>query len=267
MVLKGSWGGRSRGTLSLVRRRFFLWAGMAALGLGLGLGLGPALAIDGGTIASARDAFTRSTVAITIAGRHGPRLGINHCSGVLVGRDLVLTAAHCVSGRLAGAAAVVYDGARPVPYPFWADAIVRHHIDPGDADEEDLLARIRALSLDVALVRLSSPVPGRRPVPIVRASERLPAKLVLAAAGLSQAGVGQLRTATLKPLIVTDTGLIIARALGARVCVGDSGGPVVEPGRSGPRLWGVASAVITSRGPCGAIVVVAPARAALEPPG
>jgi secreted trypsin-like serine protease len=234
--------------------------------LALVLGQGPALAIDGGTMASSRDAFTRSTVAIAIAGRQGLRFDINRCSGVLVRRDLVLTAAHCVSGRLAGAAAVVYEGAKPVPYPFWADAVIRYSIDPGDADE-DLLAQIRALSLDVALVRLSAPVQGRRPVPIARASEQVPPKLVLAAAGLSQAGVGQLRTAALKPIVLTDTGLIIARALGARVCVGDSGGPVVEPAKGGARLWGVASAIISPSGPCGSIVVIAPARAALQPPG
>jgi len=41
--------------------------------------------------------------------------------------------------------------------------------------------------------------------------------------------------------------------------MGDSGGPVVIPGRSGPRLVGVASAVITSRAPCGNILMIAPA--------
>ena len=242
------------------RAAFFLFL----LGvLAIGLGLRPALAIDGGNIASSGDSFTRSTVAITIADSHGSHLKINHCSGVLVGRDIVLTAAHCVSGQLTGAAALIYEGAKPVPFPFWANSVVRHHINPGDADEENFLAQIRALSLDVALVRLRTAVPGRSPVPIARASERVPPNLVLAGAGLSQAGIGQLRTATLKPIIVTDTGLIIARALGARVCTGDSGGPVVDLTKGGARLWGVASAIITSRGPCGAIVVVAPARAIL----
>jgi len=43
------------------------------------------------------------------------------------------------------------------------------------------------------------------------------------------------------------------------VCRGDSGGPVVADGAGGPVLWGVASSVLTSRPPCGRVVVIAPA--------
>ena len=58
---------------------------------------------------------------------------------------------------------------------------------------------------------------------------------------------------------MTETGLIIARTVGARACMGDSGGPVVIPNRSGPLLVGVASAVITPQAPCGNILMIAPA--------
>jgi secreted trypsin-like serine protease len=68
-----------------------------------------------------------------------------------------------------------------------------------------------------------------------------------------------LKTASLQPLLVTPSGLVIARALGAQVCQGDSGGPVVAEGRRGPTVVGVASAVITREPPCGDTVVIAPA--------
>ena len=51
----------------------------------------------------------------------------------------------------------------------------------------------------------------------------------------------------------------IARANGARVCFGDSGGPVVAQDRRGTYIWGVASAVISRAAPCGGYVVIAPA--------
>jgi len=63
---------------------------------------------------------------------------------------------------------------------------------------------------------------------------------------------------------MTETGLIIARAVGARVCMGDSGGLVVIPSRRGPLLWGVASAVITPQAPCGNILMIAPATIASQ---
>jgi len=60
-------------------------------------------------------------------------------------------------------------------------------------------------------------VSGRKPILIAQAGDRVPSRLVLAAAGLSPGGIGQLRTASLKPILMTETGLIVARSPGARV--------------------------------------------------
>src|SRR3954470_17196247 len=57
-------------------------------------------------------------------------------------------------------------------------------------------------------------------------------------------GMGQLNTAALRPIFVTKTGVTVARIIGARVCSGDSGGPVIENSKDGARLSGVASAII-----------------------
>src|SRR5256885_1865030 len=81
----------------------------------------------------------------------------------------------------------------------------------------------------------------------IRRSSKPPPGVRLAGAGLSQEGVGVLKTAHLDPLLMTSTGLVIAKSRGSEVCRGDSGGPVVADGPGGPVLWGVASAVLTSR--------------------
>ena len=99
----------------------------------------------------------------------------------------------------------------------------------------------------------------RQPIRIGRGLP--PSVLRLAGAGLSQQGVGVLKTVQLDRLMVTSTGLVIAAARGSEVCKGDSGGPVVADGRQGPVLWGVASAVLSRDGTCGRVVVIAPARA------
>ena len=97
---------------------------------------------------------------------------------------------------------------------------------------------------------------------MIRLTQKLSNRtLRLAGAGISQQGVGVLKTTRLDRLMVTSTGLMIAAARGSEVCKGDSGGPVVADGRQGPVLWGVASAVLSRDGVCGRVVVIAPARA------
>jgi hypothetical protein len=175
---------------------------------------------------------------------------------VLISRDLVLTAAHCVKDIPLAAAVVLYEGAKPVRPAIPVRSVRRYAVSTSDLPAE--YAGLLELSLDTAILQLASPVRDHQPVRISRSSKPPPG-LRLAGAGLSEEGVGVLKTAHLDPLLMTSTGLVIAEARGSQVCRGDSGGPVVADGPSGPVLWGVASAVLTSRPPCGKILVIAPA--------
>jgi secreted trypsin-like serine protease len=176
---------------------------------------------------------------------------------VLVSPDLVLTAAHCVRNNPVASAVVFYEGSRPVRPAIPVAEVARYDVAAADLPEE--YAGLVELSLDTAVLRLAVPVHGRKPIPIGRGLP--PSDLRLAGAGISQQGVGVLKTTRLDRLMVTSTGLMIAAARGSEVCKGDSGGPVVADGRQGPVLWGVASAVLSRDGACGRVVVIAPVRA------
>ena len=219
----------------------------------------PARAIDGGASPGRGDALAQATVGIGTVTRPDDTYRLTRCSGVLIGTDLVLTAAHCLNGDRLGAIVVFYRGSAAVRPVYTARVVARYSPDPGELSASAAGITLADLSLDIAVLRLSAPVRDRVPVPLAASPQRVPAALRMAGVGLSRRGAGHLRTARLVPLAATSTGLTIARVDGARVCVGDSGGPVVAQDRRGLFVWGVASAVITSRAPCGSLVVVAPA--------
>ena len=219
----------------------------------------PAQAIQGGSPARAGTPLSRATVAVGTVLQPGDDLKVTQCSGVLIGRSTVMTAAHCVRDNPIGAMVVFYQGSRPVGPAYPVASVSRYAVDRGGLPDGDHGIDLAALALDVAVLRLAAPVRDRSPVPLARRDRGLPATLELAGIGLSGGTSGLLKTATLRPILMTKSGLTIAQAVGALVCTGDSGGPVVESRGRGLRLWGVASAVITSQPPCGSIVVIAPA--------
>jgi S1-C subfamily serine protease len=231
----------------------------------------PATALEGGTPARLADPLARAVVSIQSIGpaRNG-RVRVRECTGVLVARDLVLTAGHCLE-EVSGPERIgvfFFKGSTPIPTVVTVRAITRHpsyrrgwENQPGEAE-----TRQREIAADLALLRLSKPAPADR-VPVglslnPAAAEGGASKF--AAAGLSGAGPkarsGTLKVAALDTIRFTEASpkIAFASASRARACVGDSGGPVAA---ADGRLWGVVSAVLRPSGGCGGRIVVAPVNA------
>ena len=168
--------------------------------------------------------------------------GRRSCSGVLIAPDLVATAAHCVGGgKLAseGGDRVIrfHTGAYPGHLSTVREVarIMRHPLYRPDA----LGARER-LSGDLALLRLSEPVPGTVAKPIPLGDPIAPGERLLIASW--PGGAGSRARERICPAITT--GPQVA-TLSCIVVSGESGAPVVRLTPEGPRL--AAIVVATSR--------------------
>ena len=147
------------------------------------------------------------------------------CTGSVLTRDVILTAAHCVPS---GAQIRVHyrDGGQPVLLETLA--VVRHPEFRPKAVQE------RTRSIDMALIRLKAPLPARFDT-VVLNSNASEGAVVVAGFGLSREGdaatAGTWRSASLQvtqPFGPSRVLLWARSAAGGGACQGDSGGPLTD---------------------------------------
>lgn len=200
---------------------------LLALGAALALAA-PAAAVVGGRPYDGALART----AVMVLGSKG-----SVCSAVVLAPDVVLTAAHCVTGAAEFRVHFRGDGGEPV---LIAPATIAVH--PG-YDPEAVKTRKR--SIDLALVRLPQPLPARFAAATLSATAAPPPKgatVTLGGYGVASEGDGRtsgtFRTASLavvepygpgKILLWAADPATLGKAAGAGACQGDSGGPLVGP--------------------------------------
>jgi hypothetical protein len=232
---------------------------LCAAALVLPLLAGHAAAIVGGT----EDAgpLARSTVMVL-----NSKGGM--CSAVVVARDAVLTAAHCVTTTPDHR--VHFRNGSGEPVLIEPAAVTVHP----DYDAKAIATRRR--SIDLALVRLAEPLPDRlQPATLSASTAAKDAALTVAGWGRNREGdirsTGTFRAASLRAvepygpstILVWAEGAANGKAAGA--CEGDSGGPLTQ---GGPAVFAVATWATGPKGRgCGAYtqgILLGPQRAWID---
>jgi hypothetical protein len=197
---------------------------MAAAALAAALSTTSAHAVIGGR----EEAGPLARSSVMVLGSSG-----GMCSAVVVARDVVLTAAHCVAGASQHRVHWRDEAGEPV---LVAPAAVAIH-----AGYEAQAVKTRRRSIDLALVRLPEPLPARfTPATLAAASAGAGAGVTLGGWGLAAEGqsrtTGTFRSARLA--VVEPYGpsrILIWLASADRRgavggCQGDSGGPIALAG-------------------------------------
>jgi secreted trypsin-like serine protease len=235
------------------RRRRFAVALVCAIVLSA-----PALAIVG-TADPASDAIARHVVMVV--GTRG-----SACTGTVIARDLVLTAAHCLEPGERYTVLVPERGRRPQQ-----TRVARFERHP-EFDAES--ARAQRETADVALVKLAEPLPARAvPAPLgARDYFLIGDRFIIAGFGIDflrgERSFGTLKSATLMAvrhpsslqLRLADP-ITKGEQTGLGACSGDSGGPVFEDAGNRLLLVAVVSWATAAQGGgagCGGLTGVTP---------
>lgn len=193
---------------------------LAALVLGACLASGPSQALVGES--ETYGPMAPHAVMVLTSGARGA----GFCTGVVIGRDVVLTAAHCVAGL---AKTMVFFKQNDAPVFLPPAAIAVHPAYKAEAP------RTRERSIDLALIRTKTPLPeALKPVTLEQtANIALGALYGISGFGLTREGQGAsggvLHWGKLRARAPLSSILLWAedpRARGFGACEGDSGGPV-----------------------------------------
>lgn len=161
------------------------------------------------------------------------------CTGTVIARDIVVTAAHCVAGNRQIVIAYAEDGSHVL------QRILAKALNPGFSSGS-------RVSIDLALLRLEGALPARfSPVTLDRGqgAHRVGQSQTIAGFGL-QAEQAESTAGTLRSASVSVLPRLFPRYLrlgqggepglsDIAICTGDSGGPVFEAESSTPLLVGV----------------------------
>jgi protease YdgD len=165
------------------------------------------------------------------------RGGTAVCTGTLIAADLVVTAAHCLDGAVAEPGRVgfrtgAYPGTAPVERA--AARIVRHPLYPDEGESAPL---DRRAGYDLALIRLTAPVPASAALPLPLAGGAAPAPRLLVAS--YRGGRGERAREHTCPVIDASDRMI---RMGCDVRPGESGSPLLQREGDTLVLVGVLSA-------------------------
>jgi hypothetical protein len=215
---------------------------------------GPAAAIVGGV----QDESPLARASVMVLSSRG---GV--CSAVVVARDVVLTAAHCVTGAPEHRVHWRGESGEPVLVRPAAKAV-----HPG-YDAQAIKGRRR--SIDLALIRLPEALPDRFETAALTATVPLPeAGITVAGWGVAREGdirsTGTFRSAALRAVEPYGPSRILlwAEGDGAGACQGDSGGILAAGGTvAAVTSWSAGA----GRRACGALtqgILVGPQRAWID---
>lgn len=194
----------------------------------------PVLALGGSRTGA--DARLGSHLVMVLA-----REGQQHsaCTGTIIARNVVLTAAHCVAGPREVVIAYPESGSHVL------QRVNAKAIHPG-------FSRRSNVSIDLALIRLDRPLPQRfTPLPLDQGGSphRVGLALTIAGFGMQHEGgdesAGRLRSGRVQvlprlfPRFLRLGMTADAELSDLAICTGDSGGPVIDMSDGSPEVVGV----------------------------